>query len=99
LHFSNEDEEEGEVKSTPPVKSVEIDNDRLDDKDTGLLSKEEQSTFHQENYELISRSKIYFRAYNKEWRRRPIRRDKNKVPIGRDSFWQCQSFDYSKAEL
>ena len=67
--------------------SVAIDNDRLDDKDSGPLSKEEQSAFRQENFELISKSKIYFQAYNKECRRRPICRDKNKVPIGRGYFW------------
>jgi len=32
----NEDEEEGEVTSKLPVKSVEIDNDRLDDNDSGV---------------------------------------------------------------
>jgi len=59
----------------------------------------QESAFHQDNFELISKSKIYFRSYNKEWRRKPIRRDKNKVPIGRGSFWQRKSFDCSQAEL
>ena len=66
---------------------------------TGLMIMTQESAFHQDNFELISKSKIYFRSYNKEWRRRPIRRDKNKVPIGQGSFWQRNSFDYSQAEL
>ena len=105
LHFNDEDEEEeeGEVKSNAPVKSndSEYDEDRVDDKDSGPITKtkEEQSAFNQEHFEVIPKCRFNFRANNKEWHHKPIRRDKKNVPIGRGSFFQRESFDYSQAKI
>ena len=47
LHFNDEDEEEGEVKSNAPVRSnnAEGNDDRIDNKDSGSITEVEQSAF------------------------------------------------------
>ena len=60
LYFNDEDEEEGEVTGKAPVKGNDADNNegRIDDKDTGPLTKDELSAFHQKHFEFISKYKL-----------------------------------------
>ena len=102
LHFTDEDEEEeGEIKINVPLKSNNDNgnNDRMDNEDAGLLTVEDQSTFQQEHFEVISKCRFNFQAYQEKWRREPIRRGKDNIPIGTGSFFQRKSFNYSQAEL
>ena len=85
------------LKSPVPFKNncAHSNNDILDKEDAGVLNKEEQKSFQENEWEAISKCKHLFRAYNKDWRYKPIQRDMDNTPIGRGSF----SFDYFQAKL
>lgn len=62
LHFNDKNEEEDEVKSKAPAKSMDADGDkdRVDDKDSRPPTKYEQSAFHHNHFEFISKCKFNF---------------------------------------